>query len=236
MSDEATKLAAYATHNSTPGELAPPKVEKPMQTLASPVGGALIPERQVEWLTKMAESWTTMPDEIKDTMILLQRGFAASGGGTYFLTPPQALMIVRYCREKGIAVHSDTWWFDPKNYRIGSTVSGLREEARARKIDLGAPQLKRITRPWPPTVPQPKGVTFTEDVGYNVQIYIGYRPHPANCDVWLSTSFRDTPVWRSNWDHMLQVRGIGTCTKFAMGSGISQMPEDIDESAKGENG
>lgn len=208
--------------------VAPAPEKKPMTTLASPVGGALLPERQIDWLTTMAATWNEMPDEIKDALILLQRSFPASGGGSYFLTPPQALMVVRYCREKGIGVHSDTWWFDPRNYRVGSTVSGLREEARSKGLDLGAPVLTPIKRPWPQgKAPIPN---FTEDVGYHCTISVGTKGAPASCDVWLSSAYQPkSPMWQSNADHMLQVRAIGTCTKFAMGSGISAMPESIDD-------
>lgn len=211
-----------------------PVEKRPMTTLASPVGGALLPERQIAWLTDMAKAWDTMPNEIKDALILLQRSFSASGGGAYFLTPPQALMVVRYCREKGIGIHSDTWWFDPRNYRVGSTVSGLREEARARNLNLGAPVLKRIERPWPSGKARIPGVDG-QDVGYHCEISIGDKGAPAACDVWLSSAYQPkSPMWQNNADHMLQVRAIGTCTKFAMGSGMSQMPEDIDET-KGES-
>lgn len=213
--------------------------KRPLQTLAAPVNGQLSNEAHIKWIETMARSYDTMPEDIKDALILMQRSFPATGGGCYYLTPPQAMMIVRYCRAKKLEVHADHWWFDPRNYRIGSTVGGLRCEARNLGLNLGAPTCAPLTRPWPAHSPKIDGYAG-EDFGYKCSIRVNNGEH-ATYDAWFSTSaatskpdpktklrdLRQGP-WSDNPEHMLQIRAQGNCLKIAMGSGVSEPIESLD--------
>jgi hypothetical protein len=231
---------------SSPPE-APTGLTKPepkaFWALAAPISGVPSNERAINWFTELAAGWEKLPDEIKDAMILMQRAFPASGGGAYFLTPPQAVMIIRYCKQKGLEVHGDHWWFDPRNWRVGSTASGLRAEARHKGIDLGPPQLERLTRPWPEGITKIHGWDKEDsgykctDFGYRCTMSVGDKKLPSTSEAWFSTSAQTTMgkdltrtlragPWTDNPDNMVQVRSQTGCIKNALGSGISNMPED----------
>lgn len=234
MSEAESPSTSSSPSDGTALAKAPEK--RPLATLASPVGGVLTNEKQVDWFLTIGEQWDKLPEDIKDSMLLLQRSFPAGQGGSYYLTPPQALMIVRYCRSKGLEIHSDHWWFDPRNYRMGSTVSGLRAEARYAGIDLGPPQFERMEREWPATAAKLTGYNG-KDFGYRCKMRVGEGENFASYEAWLSTSAqrqRDGSLkagpWADNPDHMLQVRAQSHCIKNSLGSGISQMPDDTDES------
>lgn len=222
-----------ASSGGTALAVAPAK--RPLAALASPVTGVMTNEKQVDWFLTIGEQWDKLPEDIKDSMLLLQRAFPAGQGGSYYLTPPQALMVVRYCRSKGLEIHSDHWWFDPRNYRMGSTVSGLRAEARYAKLDLGPPQLERLEREWPTASPRFKGYETAKDFGYRCKMRVGKSEDFASYEAWFSTSAQSykgelkTGPWTSNPDHMVQVRAQSHCLKNALGSGISTMPEVTDE-------
>jgi hypothetical protein len=214
----------------------PEKPEKASWALASPISGALNTERAINWFTELAMNWDKLPSEIVDAMILMQRSFPTKGGGYYFLSPPQALTIIRYCKQKGLEVHADHWWFDPTNWRVGSTASGLRAEARNKGIDLGPPQLERLTRPWPEGITKINGWS-KEDFGYKCTMSVGEKKTYATSEAWFSTSAQATldkkdmtrtlrGYWAENPDQMVQVRAQTNCIKNALGSGISNMPED----------
>src|SRR5579864_6242825 len=113
--------------------------KRALVTLPAPIGGLTTTASQVKWLQELAENYDKMPDDIKDALILTQRAFPAGEGGAYYLTAAQAMMVVRYCREEHLSVHADHWWFDPRNYRMGSTVAGQRESARRRGISYSPP-------------------------------------------------------------------------------------------------
>lgn len=125
-----------------------------------PVGGKPDALAQIKWLEELAAKYNEMPDDIKDALILMQRSFPVGGdGGVTYYTAAQCMMIVRYCRESQISVHADHWWFDPRSYKMGSTVAGQRESARRQGIVYAPPTFKLVTRPWPADAPR--------FVGYN---------------------------------------------------------------------
>jgi hypothetical protein len=193
-----------------------------------------------DWFMAMVDKWATMPDDIKDAVMLIQRRFAGSGGGFYYLSPPQALRVVRFCREKGLEVHSDHWFFDPKNDRINESVSGLRAEAKHKNINLGPPVLERLTRQWPSATPRIKGYE-DEDFGYKCKMRVGEKEDFATYEAWFSTSaqtqfakpgetrFLKSGPWNDNPDHMCQIASQRNCIKNALGAGISQLPADDDD-------
>jgi hypothetical protein len=237
------EIAPTALAKADPTVAAIETEKRPLQTLAAPVGGQLTNDAHVKWIETMATTYEQMPDDIKDALILMQRSFPATGGGCYFLTPPQAMMIVRYCRAKKLEVHADHWWFDPRNYRIGSTVSGLRAEARNNNLNLGAPVCTPLTRPWPAHSPHIKGYDGA-DFGYKCSIRVN-NGDAATYDAWFSTSaatskpdargIRELRVgpWSDNAEHMLQIRAQGNALKVAMGSGVSE-PIDSTDSTGGQ--
>lgn len=220
--------------------LAKPAEKRAMQTLATPVGALKTNDQQVQWIEMMVAGYDKFPEDIKDALILMQRAFPASGGGTYYITPPQAMMIVRYCKAKGLEIHGDHWWFDPRNYRIGSTVSGLRAEAAHAGVKLGPPVYERKERPWPAHITRIKGYEGN-DFGYECKMEIVGRRDPASYTAWLSTSAQTKTVgavkelrggpWAENPDHMIQIRAQGNCLKSALGSGVSQ-PLNDDETSE----
>lgn len=231
-------LTAVETQDRPIEMLALPPERRAMETLVQPVGGLVkTGENAVKWITDMAASYETMPEDIKDALILMQRPFPASGGGTYYLTPPMAMMVVRYCRAKRLEVHADHWWFDPRNCRIGSTVSGLRAEARNNGLNLGAPSCIELKRPWPRYSSRIKGYDG-DDFGYRCSIPTGNGN--ATYDAWFSTSaatsrpdksgvreLRPGP-WTDNPEHMLQTRAQGNALKVALGSGVSEPIDSVD--------
>ena len=216
-------------------------VHKPLVTLSRPIIGGN-ESALADWFLAVASSWEKMPEELKDAVLLMQRRFTGTGGSFYYLTPPQALAVVRFCRAKNLEVHSDHWFFDPANERINISTSGLRAESRSKQIDLGPPQLERLKRPWPAVAPRIVGYETGEDFGYLCKMRVGTGSDVATYEAWFSTSaqvkkpdsrFPDKPrelkgFWATNPDHMLQVAAQRNCIKNAMGSGISQMPSDDD--------
>lgn len=158
-------------------------VARPMVTLPQPVGGSPSALAQMKWLEELSANYATMPDDVKDALILMQRAFPAGEGGMYYLTAAQSMMVVRYCRETQISVHADHWWFDPRNYRMGSTVAGQREEARRKGIVYSPPVFKQVTRQWPEGVPRIVGHTGLD---FGVECTINTERGPAVQTAWYS--------------------------------------------------
>ena len=200
--------------------------KRPSHALPSPVGGSPTAIAQLKWLEEISTSYATMPDDIKDALILMQRAFPVGEGGSYYLTAAQAMMVVRYCRETKIAVHSDHWWFDPRNYRMGSTVSGQRAEAAAKGIQMSPPVFKPVSRPWPAGVPRFVGIDGND---FGVECTIN-TPHGAAVQTaWYSVcaqgkldsktglkTVRSGP-WQQDPMNMLTIRSEGRALERVTG-------------------
>lgn len=214
--------APAATTSEPADKLAP----RPMVTLPQPVGGSPSALAQIKWLEDLSTNYTTMPDDVKDALILMQRAFPAGEGGLYYLTAAQAMMVVRYCRETKISIHSDHWWFDPRNYRMGSTVSGQRAEARALGIQMSPPIFESVSRPWPAGVPR-----FVDVPGNDFGVQCTIKTAHGDCiqTAWYSVCCQGkletktglkTPrsgPWQQDPMNMLTIRSEGRCLERVTG-------------------
>lgn len=233
MSNE-NVLQGEIVHDTLAVPAAQPLAKKPSTGLSNSVfatqlTGSATQEQQVDWFVNVADRWDSMSEELKDVVILLQRRFVRPDGGTNFLTPAQAFMVVRFCKEKGLEVHSDHWFFDFANYKVNLSTSGLRQHAKSKRVDLGPPVLERIEREWPDFKKRLPGWTG-KDWGYRCSMSVGEKGTAATYEAWFSTSaqrnkegteLRKGP-WSDNPDHMVQIAAQRNCIKNALGAGISQ--------------
>ena len=80
-------------------------------------------------------------------LLLMQKPFPVSGGTTY-LNFRQALLFAIRAYELGLSPFSDNLWFDPARASVNITMSGKRELARLRGVDMGPPVFEELTREW----------------------------------------------------------------------------------------
>lgn len=170
-------------------------------------------------------------------LLLMQKPFNVSGGGTMFLNFKQALLFAVRCFELGLSPFSDGVWFDPNRGSVNLTLSGKRELARIKGIDLGPPKFESLTREWKDipklseTGAELQKAGYTKDIGYKCSIRVGDPKNAEICDytAWLSEWYIGrSPVWKSKPDHMLQTRATEKCISLAMGTGASSMPDEKD--------
>lgn len=170
-------------------------------------------------------------------LLLMQKPFNVSGGGTMFLNFKQALLFAVRCFELGLSPFSDGVWFDPNRGSVNLTLSGKRELARIKGIDLGPPKFEMLTREWKdiPKVSETgeelKKAGYTKDIGYKCSIRVGDPKHGEHVDytAWLSEWYVSrSPVWKSKPDHMLQTRATEKAISLAMGTGASTLPSEAD--------
>src|SRR3972149_12036863 len=81
-------------------------------------------------------------------LLLMQRPMSVSGGGIMYLNFKQALLFAVRCFELGLSPFSDGVWFDSNKSTVNLTLSGKRELARLKGIDLGPPKFEALTREW----------------------------------------------------------------------------------------
>lgn len=168
-------------------------------------------------------------------VLLMQKPFVVSGGGTMFLNLKQALLFAVRCYELGLSPFSDGVWFDPNRGVVNLTLAGKRELARIRGIDLGPPKFEMITREWKDvpklseTAEEAKKAGFSKDIGYKCMIRVGDPANHETADytAWLSEWYVGrSPVWKAKPEHMLQVRATEKALTLVLGTGISAMPDE----------
>ncbi len=236
---ETQHTPAPATERSEPVDRL---VARPMTTLPAPVGGTPNTIAQLKWLEELSSNYNTTPDDVKDALILMQRAFPVGEGGMYFLTAAQAMMVVRYCRETQISVHADHWWFDPRNYRMGSTVAGQREEARRKGIRHSPPIFKPVSRPWPVGVPRFVGYETAQDFGVECTIHtergdavqVAWYSVCAQGKLDLKSGLKSprSGPWQSDPLNMLTIRSEGRCLERVTGGSGPDAAWDSEDAAK----
>ena len=168
-------------------------------------------------------------------LLLMQRPMSVSGGGIMYLNFKQALLFAVRCYELGLSPFSDSVWFDSNKSTVNLTLSGKRELARLKGIDLGPPKFEALTREWnelpkmTEAAEEAKKLGFTKDVGYKCTIRVGDPRNAETADytAWLSEWFVSrSPVWKAKPEHMLQVRATEKAISLAMGTGASSMPDE----------
>ena len=172
-------------------------------------------------------------------LLLMQKPFPTLGGGVMNLTFKQALLFAVRCFELGLSPFSDNVWFDPNRSMVNLTLSGKRELARIKGIDLGPPRFERLEREWKDVpracegVEDAKKAGFTKDIGYKCLIRVGDPKNNEVCEyvAWLSEwMVSRSPVWKSKPEHMLQTRATEKAISLAMGTGASSaVGNEIDE-------
>jgi hypothetical protein len=168
-------------------------------------------------------------------ILLMQKPFAAQGGGALYLNFKQAILFATRCYELGVSPFSSEVWFDPGRATVNLTLEGKRQVARNKGIDLGPPAFEELERDWnklariTPTVEEAKKAGFTRDIGIKVRIRVG---DPKNQEfseyiAWLSEWYVSrSPVWQAKPLHMLQTRATEKAISMALGTGASDMLTD----------
>lgn len=164
-------------------------------------------------------------------LLLMQKPFPVSGGGTMNLTFKQALLFAVRAYELGISPFSSGIWFDPNRGSVNLTLEGKRELARIKGIDLGPPKFEELTREWKDvrvsdTAKECQAAGFPKDVGYRCTIRVGKPEYneSVSYDAWLSEWYVSrSPVWKAKSSHMLQTRATEKAISLCMGTGASDM-------------
>ena len=168
-------------------------------------------------------------------LLLMQKAFPVSGGGTAYLNFRQALLFAVRCYELGLSPFSDNVWFDTTRGVVNLTMSGKRELARLRGIDMGPPMFEEVTREWS-AVPkiteqgeEAKKAGFTKDMGCKCTIRVG-DPKNNECVnylAWLNDWFVSrSPVWKAKPNHMLTIRANEKALTLILGTGASAYPDE----------
>lgn len=170
-------------------------------------------------------------------VLLMQKPFSVSGGGTTYLTFKQALLFALRAFELGLSPFSDNIWFDPGKGVANVTLSGKRELARLRGIDLGPPSFEELSREWSEvsstsnTAVDAKKAGFPKDVGVRCSMRVGdpKNGERSSYTAWLSEWFQSrSPVWKEKPQHMLSIRANEKCLTLVLGTGASALPDEKD--------
>jgi hypothetical protein len=168
-------------------------------------------------------------------VLIMQKPFAAQGGGAMHLSFKQAILFATRCFELGVSPFSSEVWFDPNRASVNLTLEGKRQVARNKGIDLGPPKFEELSRKWEDlarvtdNVTELKKVGFTKDVGIKCSIRVGDPKHNETSEyiAWLSEWYVGrSPVWQAKPTHMLQTRACEKCISMALGTGSSDMIVD----------
>lgn len=165
-------------------------------------------------------------------LLIMQKPFAAQGGGQMYLSFKQAILFATRCYELGVSPFSSEVWFDPNRATVNLTLEGKKQVARNKGIDLGPPQFEEKTREWS-EVPRmtengtaAKAAGFTKDVGIKCKMRVGDPKHNEHVEyiAWLSEWFVPrSPVWNQKPVHMLQTRAAEKAISMCLGTGASDM-------------
>lgn len=168
-------------------------------------------------------------------LLLMQKPMPVSGGGTMYLTFRQALLFAVRAFELGLSPFSDNVWFDPARSSVNLTMSGKRELARLRKIDMGPPVFEEVTQEWS-DVPkiteqgeEARKLGFTKNMGCRCSIRVG-DPKNGESVNYLATIndwfVPKSPVWRAKPGHMLTIRANEKALTLILGTGASSFPDE----------
>lgn len=168
-------------------------------------------------------------------VLIMQKPFAAQGGGQMYLSFKQAILFATRCFELGVSPFSSEVWFDPNRATVNLTLEGKRQVARNKGIDLGPPKFEELSRKWEDlpklsqTATEVKAAGFNKDIGVKCLIRVGdpkYAEH-AEYIAWLSEWYVSrSPVWQAKPLHMLQTRACEKAISMALGTGASDMLVD----------
>ena len=168
-------------------------------------------------------------------ILLMQKPFTVSGGGTMFLNFKQALLFAVRAYELGLSPFSDNLWFDPNRGSVNITMSGKRELARLRNIDMGPPLLEEVSREWSEVAKitesgeEARKLGFQKDLGCKCSIRVG---DPKNNEKVVYTAWTNdwfvsrSPVWKAKPAHMLAIRANEKALTLILGTGASQFPDE----------
>lgn len=168
-------------------------------------------------------------------LLLMQRPFAVSGGGFTNLTFKQAILFATRCYELGLSPFSDNVWFDPSRGVTNVTLSGKRELARIRGIDLGPPSFEELNREWDAVAKittsgeEAKKAGFKKDLGVTCSMRVGdpRNNEKVSYTAWINDWFQPrSPVWREKPNHMLAIRANEKALSLVLGTGASAMPDE----------
>lgn len=168
-------------------------------------------------------------------LLIMQKPFAAQGGGAMYLSFKQAILFATRCYELGVSPFSSEVWFDPNRASVNLTLEGKRQVARNKGIDLGPPKFIEMDRKWEDlpkisqTADEVKKAGFTKDVGVKCMIRVGDPKHQEFTEyiAWLSEWYVSrSPVWQAKPLHMLQTRACEKAISMALGTGASDMLAD----------
>lgn len=173
--------------------------------------------------------WKNMkPPEL--ALLLMQKPFPVSGG-TIYLTLRQALLFAAGCYELGVSPLSNQVWPDLNKGTVNLTYEGKKVVARDKGLDTGPPQFTRLERTWEQvnmrqqSASDAKAAGFLKDVGFACKMRVG--KDVAEYTAWLSEWYmKSSPTWQNKPEHMLQVRCAEKTLTFALGTGISALPDE----------
>jgi hypothetical protein len=168
-------------------------------------------------------------------VLIMQKPFAAQGGGSMYLSFKQAILFATRCFELGVSPFSSEVWFDPNRASVNLTLEGKRQVARNKGIDLGPPKFEELERGWDKiarvteNVDALKKLGYTKDVGVKCSIRVGDPAHNEHSEyiAWLSEWYVPrSPVWQAKPLHMLQTRSCEKAISMALGTGASDYLTD----------
>ena len=177
--------------------------------------------------------WKNIPPP-QMALLLMAKPYT-SGGGIMYLNFRQALLFAVRCFELELSPFSDSVWYDVTRGAVNLTMSGKRELARLRNIEMGPPMFEEVSRDWNDVAKistageDAKKAGFTKDVGCKCTIRVG---PPANKEVvtyvaWVNDWFQSRSlVWKEKPAHMLSVRANEKALTLILGAGASQMPDE----------
>jgi len=168
-------------------------------------------------------------------LLLMAKPFAVSGGGVMNLNFRQAMLFAVRAYELGLSPFSDNLWFDPARGSVNITMSGKRELARLRNIDMGPPMFEEVYREWV-EVPKitsagddAKKIGFSKDCGVKCTIRVGdpKNNEKVSYTAWLNDWYQPrSPVWKEKYQHMLTIRANEKALTLILGTGASQMLDE----------
>jgi len=167
-------------------------------------------------------------------LLIMQKPFPVSGGGTSYLSFKQAILFATRCYELGVSPFSSEVWYDPNKGTTQLTLEGKRQVARNKGIELGPPQFTEVTRNWDDvprlndSAKEGQKLFPKHDVGVKCRIRVGdpkhqeYNEYTAYLSEWF---VHRSPVWQAKPMHMLQTRATEKAISMALGTGASDSVE-----------